>query len=205
MGVGSLSYYGKPRNSVFYLEKQKQMAGAWAVFRHRPRAAGCLLVWGGSGWFAAGAMASATHQAFAGSSQEKAVCKWVEKEATGFSICFWGKGSWRWKREIHRPIPKMPEFFLPRRDLGTWQFLTTFHQFLISLWHPSCWSVLKGRLFLHYYVFTAVAFRNGLPVRAVEAKSIVLIELTWFIFLYHQLVFWSWLLLGNSFQLHVQI
>lgn len=44
VGVGSLSYYGKPRNSVFCLEKQKQMAGAWAIFRHRPRAAGCLLV-----------------------------------------------------------------------------------------------------------------------------------------------------------------
>lgn len=44
MGVGSLSYYGKPRNSVFCLEKQKQMAGTWAIFRHRPRAAGCLLV-----------------------------------------------------------------------------------------------------------------------------------------------------------------
>lgn len=28
MGVGSLSYYGKPRNSVFCLEKQKQMAAA---------------------------------------------------------------------------------------------------------------------------------------------------------------------------------
>lgn len=44
MGVGSLSYYEKPRNSVFCLEKQKQMAGAWAIFRHRPGASGCLLV-----------------------------------------------------------------------------------------------------------------------------------------------------------------
>lgn len=92
-GVGSLSYYGKPRNSVFCLEKQKQMAGAWVIFRHRPRAAGCVLVRGGSGWFAAGAMAPATHQVSVGSSQEKARCKWVEKEAAGHYKCFWGKQS----------------------------------------------------------------------------------------------------------------
>lgn len=59
-------------------------------------------------------MASATHQIFVGSSQEKEGCKWAEKEEAGFSYCFWGEGVLKEKEGIHRPIPTLPKFFLPR-------------------------------------------------------------------------------------------
>lgn len=133
------------------------MAGAWAIFRHRPRATGCVLARGGSDWLAAGAMASTARQLLGLLWRQGA--KQVEEdggdEEAGSPSWFWRKGSWRRKREIHGPIPTLPKFFLPR-DLS--QLLSSSHQFLLPSQHHFCWSALKGRLFLYYCVYTQVAF-----------------------------------------------
>lgn len=55
-GKQPISLQETQKHSLFCLEKQRQMAEAWAIFRRKPRAMGCVLARGGSYWLAAGAM-----------------------------------------------------------------------------------------------------------------------------------------------------
>lgn len=114
-GVGSLSYYGKPRNSVFCLEKQKQMEGTWAIFRHRPRAV------------------SLSEEAVAGLQQEQ----WLQprtRPPQGPLQERWGASGWRKKQDsptvsggrdfdgergkFTDPFPLCPNFSSPGEPKG---------------------------------------------------------------------------------------